>query len=106
MQELQAQIHYKCERYREATAAYSQLVGKSDDSALLVVFWEICLSMDRQNPHRVFKTLQNQYTWASYDTLEKTIILSFAEKASVKRKACKSFRLDYTCYSASMGNPL
>ena len=46
----------------------------------------VYVSVDRQNPHLVFKTLQNQYIWASYDTLEKTIILSFAEKASVKRK--------------------
>ena len=42
--------------------------------------------MDRHNPHLVFKTLQYQNTWASYDTLEKTIIRSFSEKASVKRK--------------------
>ena len=31
----------------------------------------VCVSLDRQNPHLVFKTLRNQYTWASYDTLEK-----------------------------------
>ena len=54
----------------------------------------MCVSVDRTLLE--FKTLQNQYiwasydtlekTWASYDTLEKTIILSSAEKASVKRK--------------------
>ena len=44
------------------------------------------LSVDTQNPPLVFKTLQYQNMWASYDTLEKTIILSFAGKASVKRK--------------------
>lgn len=31
VRELQAQIHYKCERYREAAAAYDQLVGESDE---------------------------------------------------------------------------
>ena len=52
----------------------------------------VCVSVDRQNPHLAFKTLQNQYIWASYDTLEKTIILSFAEKT--EKRLAKA--LDYT----------
>ena len=69
------------------------------------VFWEICLcmcvSLDRQNPHLAFKTLQNQNMWASYDMLEKTIIQSFAEKLQSREKACKS--LHYTRYSVYHG---
>ena len=60
----------------------------------------VCVSLDRQNPHLVFKTLRNQYTWASYDTLEKTIILSFAEKALVKRKGLQTLRLSHRAVSA------
>ena len=57
-------------------------------------------SLDRQNPHLAFKTLQNQYISASYDTLEKTIILSFAS-FSQERKLAKAF--DYTRYSYTPG---
>ena len=40
------------------------------------------VSLDRQNPHLAFKTLQNWYIWAPYDTLEKTIIRSeFCKKS-------------------------
>ena len=65
----------------------------------------VCVSVDGQNPHLAFKTLQNQYIWASYDTLEKTIILSFAEKASVKRKGLQKLKT-IRAIAASMGNPL
>ena len=47
-------------------SGYNSLLGN------LSVCLSVCVSLDRQNPHLVFKTLQNQYTWASYDTLEKT----------------------------------
>ena len=61
-----------------------------------VVFWEICVCvcvcLDRQNPQLALKTLQNQNIWGSYDTLEKTIIRSFAGKASIKRKGLQTLR--------------
>ena len=60
----------------------------------------VYVSLDRQNPHLAFKTLQYKHMWASYDTLEKTIILSFAEKASVKRKGLKTLRLSHRAVSA------
>ena len=66
----------------------------------------VCVSVDRQSPHLAFKTLQNQYIWASYDTLEKTIILSFAEKASCSQEKRLAKALDCTYVPASMGNPL
>ena len=44
------------------------------------------VSLDRQNPHLAFKTLQYHNMWASYDMLEKTIIRNFAEKASLELK--------------------
>ena len=50
------------------------------------------VSLDRQNPHLAFKTLQYHNMWASYDMLEKTIIRNFAEKASVKRKSLQTLR--------------
>ena len=52
----------------------------------------VYVSLDRQNPHLAFKTLQYHNMWASYDMLEKTIIRNFAEKASVKRKSLQTLR--------------
>ena len=48
------------------------------------------------------------YQWASYDTLKKTIILSFAKKASVKRKSLQKLLTIHAIAirPASMGNPL
>ena len=66
-------------------SGYSGLLGN------LSVY--VCVSLDRQNPLIVFKTLQYQNMWASYDMLEKNIIRSFAEKLLSREKACKSFRL-------------
>ena len=59
----------------------------------------VCVSLDRQNPHQAFKTLQYQNIWASNDTLEKTIILSFAGKASVKRKGLQTLRPSHRAVS-------
>ena len=52
----------------------------------------VTVSVDRHSPHLEFKTLQYQTIWASYDLLEKTIIQSFAVKASVKRKSLQTLR--------------
>ena len=47
----------------------------------------VCIFGQAESTPIVFKILQNQNMWASYDTLEKIFIIqSFAEKASVKRK--------------------
>ena len=61
----------------------------------------VCISGQAESTPSV----QNQYIRASYDMLEKTIIRSFAEKASVKRKDLQKL---YTirAIAASMGNPL
>ena len=57
-------------------SGYSSLLGN------LSVYMCVCISGQAESTPSV----QNQYTWASYETLEKTIILSFVEKASVKSK--------------------
>ena len=60
----------------------------------------VCGSLDRQNPHLEFKTLQYHNMWTSYDTLEKTIIQRFAGKASVKRKGLQTLRPSHCALSA------
>ena len=59
----------------------------------------VCVSGQAESTPSV-QTLRNQYTWASYDTLEKTIILGFAEKALVKRKGLQTLRLSHRAVSA------
>ena len=60
----------------------------------------VCGSLDRQNPHLEFKTLQYHNMWTSYDTLEKTIIQRFVGKASVKRKGLQRFHPSHRAVSA------
>ena len=59
-----------------------------------VVFWEICVSLyvslDGQTPYLAFETLQHWYAWASCDTLWKTIIQTYTEKALPKRKSVQT----------------
>ena len=47
--------------------------------------WEICLSLDRQNPHLAFKTLQNQCIWLHVIHFV-LIVRSFAEKSFSQEK--------------------
>ena len=62
--------------------------------------------LDSQNPHLVFKTLQNQNIWASYDTLEKLSFGVLQKKLQSREKACKSFRLyTYTVRRLAWGIP-
>ena len=64
------------------------------------MYVRVYVSLDRQNPHLVFKTLQYHNMWESYDALEKTIIQTFAGKASVKRKGLQTLRPSHRALSA------
>ena len=71
-----------CASLTRGASGYSSLLGNLS----------VYVSLDRQNPHLAFKTLQYHSMWALYDMLEKTIIRNFAEKASVKRKSLQTLR--------------
>ena len=78
------------------TSGYSSLLGNLCMCVCVCVC--VCVSGQAESTPSV-QTLQNQYTWASYDTLEKTIILSFAEKALVKRKGLQTLRQSHRAVS-------
>ena len=85
-------------------SGYSSLLGNL--SVCLCVY----VSLDRQAEplpqlddcmcSGSFKTLQYQNIWASYDTLEKTIIQRYAGKASVMKKGLQTLRPSHRAMSA------